>query len=218
MSYKDKDYDGYIESFDETGLTGWAYNIKCPDTPVEVEIYDLSTQTRLTVAAVLYRGDLKEAGFGNGCHGFKCSFPAIMADNEHHTISVKISNTDFFLYNSPFEIYIPAMYEGYIDGFDNSGFTGWAYDKKTPDTPVDVEIYDVTTQTHLTTITADTYRKDLEEAGVGNGCHAFRYDYPATITDNHTISVKISNTDFLLDNSPFTVCLLADYPPVSLLS
>ncbi|MBF0518116.1 MAG: hypothetical protein HQK92_00135 [Nitrospirae bacterium] len=211
MSYEDRDYEGYVESFDETGLAGWAYNRKCPDTPVEVEIYDLSSQTHLTITADLHRKDLEDTERGNGCHAFKCAFPAIMADNEHHTISVKISNSDFFLQNSPFEIYIPAEYEGYIDGFDENGFTGWAYAKKSPDTSVEVEIYDVTTQTLISTMTANTYRRDLEESGIGNGCHSFKFYYPAYMSDNknHTISVKISNSDFLLDNSPFTVCLPA---------
>lgn len=211
MSYEEKDYEGYVESFDETGLAGWAYNKKCPDTPVDVELYDLSTQTHLTITADLYRKDLEDTGIGNGSHAFRCDFPAIMADDEHHTISVKISNSDFFLQNSPFEIYIPAEYDGYIDGFDERGFTGWAYDKRNPDTSVEVEIYDVTTQALISTMTAGTYRKDLEETGMGNGCHAFRFDYPSLIMDNknHTISVKISNTDFFLDNSPFTVSLPA---------
>lgn len=100
-------------------------------------------------------------------------------------------------------LYKTENYVGCIDYIYRTGFSGWAYNKKTPDTAVDIEIYDVTTQTHIATITADIYRKDLEEAGIGNGCHAFKFDFPASMADgkDHTITAKIFNTDFSLSAS-----------------
>ncbi|MBF0463743.1 MAG: radical SAM protein [Nitrospirae bacterium] len=209
------EYEGYIEVFDKTGFSGWAYSKKNPDTPVDIEIYDSSTQTLIdTVTADTYRKDLEESGIGNGCHAFRFDFPDHLADGNEHTITAKIVNTDFFLSANFLTVNIPVEieYEGYIEGFDKTGFSGWAYNKKNPDTPVDIEIYDSSTQTHIGTVPADTYRKDLEESGIGNGCHAFHFFFPEYMADNktHTISVKIRNTDYILKDSPFSIGMNMD--------
>ncbi|MBF0518118.1 MAG: radical SAM protein [Nitrospirae bacterium] len=210
------EYEGYIEVFDKTGFSGWAYNKKNPDTPVDIEIYDVTTKTHIAIiTADTYRKDLEELGIGNGCHAFRFDFPDHLADGNDHSITAKIFNTDFFLSSSFLIVNIPVEieYEGYIEGFGKTGFSGWAYNKKTPDTPIDIEIYDVTTtQTHIGTVTADTYRKDLEESGIGNGCHAFHFFFPEYMADNktHTISVKIRNTDYILKDSPFSIGMNMD--------
>ncbi|QWR78266.1 radical SAM protein [Candidatus Magnetomonas plexicatena] len=213
-------YDGYIESFNKTGFSGWAYNKKSPDTPVDIEIYDETTQTHITtIAADTYRKDLEESGFGNGRHAFRFEFPQHISDGKEHSITAKISNTDFLLNTAVVTLNIPVenYFDGCIEGFDKTGFSGWAYNKKSPDTPVNIEIYDETTQTNIATISADIYRKDLEESGIGNGCHAFHFYFPEYMADNktHTISVKINNTDYFLKNSPFSIGLNIDIEFIS---
>ncbi|MBF0518117.1 MAG: radical SAM protein [Nitrospirae bacterium] len=207
--------EGYVETVDTTGFSGWAYNKKTPDSPVELEIYDSSTHIS-TIKADTYRKDLEKAGKGNGCHAFSFKFPLHLIDNKNHDISVKISNTDYFLNNTPFTINIPIdsegnyVFEGYVEAVDTTGLSGWVYFIGTPDTHVEIEIYD--SSTHISTIKADTYRQDLEKAGKGDGCHAFSFKFPLQLKDdkNHDISVKISNTDYFLNNSPFTINIPID--------
>ncbi|MEK6288854.1 MAG: polysaccharide deacetylase family protein [Acidobacteriota bacterium] len=53
-------------------------------------------------------------------------------------------------------------------------------------------------------MTADEYRKDLQQAGKGGGSHAFSYRVPARLRDGkaHFITVRISDTDFDLEFTP----------------
>lgn len=64
---------GFVDGVSQSGVTGWAYNQK-DDTPVEVHIYISKDGTDVIgipgVMANVYREDLKNAGIGNGCHGF----------------------------------------------------------------------------------------------------------------------------------------------------
>lgn len=62
---------------------GWAYDGTAPDAPVCLEL----VANRHVVArglANLHRGDLEDAGFGSGCHGFRIAIPAIAAGTEIH--------------------------------------------------------------------------------------------------------------------------------------
>jgi hypothetical protein len=56
----------------------------------------------------------------------------------------------------------------------------------------------------VTTIPADQFRQDLQDAGKGNGVHAFSLATPMSLKDSqpHSISVGIHATDIALHNTP----------------
>jgi hypothetical protein len=70
-----------------------------------------------------------------------------------------------------------------------------------------VDLYDG--ETFLTTFAADLFRKDLLEAGVGNGNHGFFFPTPASLKDGrpHTVRALIAGTKTELRSSPKTVTL-----------
>jgi sulfatase maturation enzyme AslB (radical SAM superfamily) len=85
-------------------LHGWAWDDSRPDDPVTVDLYDHDTRALLqSVTAGLPRTDLREAGKGNGRHGFSVNLPAT---KRRLAVSAKVSGTDFILARSPLHIEI----------------------------------------------------------------------------------------------------------------
>ncbi len=60
---------------------------------------------------------------------------------------------------------------GTLDKAEHDEISGWVWDPEKPDEPVDVEVLDDDVVVLRTT--ADFYRKDLQDAGVGDGRHGF---------------------------------------------
>jgi hypothetical protein len=96
-----------------------------------------------------------------------------------------------------------ALIDGRFELIDKDQIVGWVWDKRRPDRPLGVEIYDG--ERLLETRPADQFRQDLLDAGIGNGKHAFCYPTPAGLKDGkpHTVRVKASGTELVL--SPQTV-------------
>jgi hypothetical protein len=61
---------GYVDTVTSNCIAGWAQNVDHPDAPVCLDIY-AGTRLLGQVLANRYRADLKRAGLGSGCHGFK---------------------------------------------------------------------------------------------------------------------------------------------------
>lgn len=65
---------GFLDYVSSTGLGGWAWRSDLPNSPIDVHIYidNLTTgQSWFYVTlANIYRADLENAGYGNGCHGY----------------------------------------------------------------------------------------------------------------------------------------------------
>jgi hypothetical protein len=65
---------GYVEEAGPTICSGWAQDIENPETPVCLDILVDGTRVARVLANV-YRADLREAGLGTGCHGFRATLP-----------------------------------------------------------------------------------------------------------------------------------------------
>jgi hypothetical protein len=101
--------------------------------------------------------------------------------------------------------------EGFLELADAEFIAGWAWDKKQPNGPLLVDIYDG--EKKLATAVADQFRADLRDAGIGDGRHGFVYRTPASLKDGkaHTIRVKTSGSNVELDGSPKTLTLDLTY-------
>src|SRR5437867_699139 len=93
-------------------------------------------------------------------------------------------------------------YNGWTDGNGCSAITGWAWDSSQPNTPVNVDLIDSTTLSSIATVTANIFRQDLANAGIGNGYHGFSLPVPAYLKDNrtHVALGYISGTNIQLNN------------------
>ncbi len=92
-------------------------------------------------------------------------------------------------------------YEGWQDETNGARVAGWAWDQRSPNAPVSVEVYDG--DTLIATIVADKFRKDLRDAGKGNGRHGFAYPLAAHIRDRraHRITVRVAGTPAVLPDT-----------------
>jgi len=97
-----------------------------------------------------------------------------------------------------------VKYEGFLEAADCNLLRGWAWDSNSPNSPIDVEIWEG--QHLLSRAPANIFSRDLVHAGKGNGYHAFCAPLPAACRDGstHLIHVKMSGCD-LVQGSPIEI-------------
>jgi hypothetical protein len=98
-----------------------------------------------------------------------------------------------------------APTEGWIDVASCQEVAGWAWDPKTPNKPIEVEIYDLHddgTETLLTQMIADQFRQDLVTALGDDGRHGFHVQTSSVVHDDqrHMLRVYAVNSDPGLPN------------------
>lgn len=96
---------GFLEVVDQSVIVGWAWDRNRPDQAVEVDIYD-GDSLITTARAEKARKDLRDAGIGNGAHGFQLPIPSGLKDGKSHTIRAMVSGTKVELKNSPKKVEI----------------------------------------------------------------------------------------------------------------
>jgi hypothetical protein len=98
-------------------------------------------------------------------------------------------------------------YQGWVDEKDCSYLSVWAWNG-VDDTALNVNIYD--NGAFLMTVTANQFRQDLLNEGIGNGYHSFKMATPYQLMDgkNHFISAIVNGTTFylLLNNGNAVNC------------
>jgi O-antigen biosynthesis protein len=76
---------GNLDTAGRERISGWARDRASPNAPVRLRIYDNDVVIG-EVVADLFRPDLKEAGVGNGRHGFELEFPGGLSPLVRHVI------------------------------------------------------------------------------------------------------------------------------------
>lgn len=95
-----------------------------------------------------------------------------------------------------------VVLEGYLDGCEPV-IHGWAWDTDNPNIVVTVDI--VFSGKVFQNIPANKFRKDLLEAGKGDGRHAFAFYFPhELLTTSFNVEAYFSNTKKHLARSPLT--------------
>src|SRR5262245_25336307 len=133
------DYRGFHEGATGERISGWAWDSRRPDTPIEVDIYDGDTLLA-TVTADSFRQDLLDGRIGNGQHGFVYTPPTNFSNGRAHEIRVRIAGTAVDLKNTPKQIAPrnPSQrYRGSHDRADAERISGWAWDATRAHQPVD---------------------------------------------------------------------------------
>ncbi|MEJ7667751.1 MAG: PQQ-dependent sugar dehydrogenase [Casimicrobiaceae bacterium] len=200
-------YDGFHDVASCSQIVGWAWDSSRPNTPIGVDIYSDGARI-LTVLADALRPDVRDAGKGDGVHGFTIVTPASLKDGQAHSIAVKFAGTATDLSQTPKTIacagggVAPPSFKGYHDVASCSQIAGWAWDSNRPDTPISVDIY--SDDAPIATVLADVLRPDVRDAGKGNGVHGFILNTPASLRDNrpHSITVKFAQTQTDLSTTP----------------
>ena len=99
----------------------------------------------------------------------------------------------------------PPAYGGYHEGIACYSTFGWAWDANRPTTPITVDVYDGSTL--IGSATANLFRQDLLNAGIGDGRHGFGFNLPASVRNGaaHTITVKFGGTSTNLSTTPKSI-------------
>jgi len=86
---------------------------------------------------------------------------------------------------------------GWLDVADCSGISGWAWSGQSSDHLV-INLYDGSIHgMPLATVTASNYRRDLQQAGIGDGTYGFYLPTPESLKDGrtHAIVATVSGTE-----------------------
>ena len=97
---------------------------------------------------------------------------------------------------------VTGSFDGYLDKVECGTMRGWAWDRNKPDESVTIEFS--ADGKVIGTAEADIYRTDLDDAGKGNGRHAYSFPTPASLKDGkpHQISAKVRNSTYTLKYAP----------------
>ncbi|WP_128544603.1 family 78 glycoside hydrolase catalytic domain [Larkinella soli] len=98
-------FEGYLEGANCGSLWGWVWNRDKGNTAYTVEFLDGATVASAvvvgTVEANVFRQDLKNAGKGNGAHGYTFLTPESLKDNRSHTLWARVAGSTYVLKYAP---------------------------------------------------------------------------------------------------------------------
>ncbi|RRB00009.1 putative Ig domain-containing protein [Larkinella rosea] len=105
VSVPSGNFEGYLDKVECNSLRGWVWDRNQPNTPLTVEFLQgssLASATPVgTTLANIYRTDLKDAGKGNGTHGYVFSTPESLKDNQTHTLWGRVQGSNYVLMWAP---------------------------------------------------------------------------------------------------------------------
>ena len=193
----------YVERFgQELYATGWAWDPSRPATPITLQLVN-GDQILSTVLADKRRIDLVQKGKGDGQHAFKrVHIGHGLTAEEIRTLRILPTGERELIRQGDCAFVDGAVqaFEGRIDTLEIFGPTarvmGWLWDLKQPETRMDARI--LLEDQLLATVTADEFRKDLREAGKGDGCHGFTtfIDLPMTTAEAGQLTLSAADTGF----------------------
>jgi Glycosyl transferase family 2 len=99
-SADDSAYRGRLERADAVWISGWAATSASDTGPLSVELWDGPNRIA-AVRADRHRGDVEEAGFGDGRSGFAIRTPLELLDGRRHWIWATIEGSGWPLRRSP---------------------------------------------------------------------------------------------------------------------
>jgi hypothetical protein len=106
-----------------------------------------------------------------------------------------------------------AAYEGNLDAADCGQIAGWAWNRSTPNKPINVDIY--ADGVKIATVAANLFRQDLLNGDKGNGFHGFVFTPPQSLMNGQirSITVRFGGTSSNLSFSPRSIaCNVSLFP------
>jgi glycosyltransferase involved in cell wall biosynthesis len=98
-----------------------------------------------------------------------------------------------------------GVLRGWIDTATSATIRGWAWNPKTPEKRIRLEL--VEGETQLATVVASIHRPDLVKAGIGDGQHAFIIELkPGLLAEGkHVLHLRCIDTSVAVPGSPIVV-------------
>lgn len=188
----------FVDVLNGTRTAGWAWCPSRPDERLTLEILD-GQEVIGEVVADNYREDLEKAGKGDGRYAFEFRFPKMIPTSRLHRISFRRKGHKRPERTPKFKQLSAQLF---VDVFDGTHAAGWAWLPSRPNEYLTLEILDG--DKIIGEAVAGDYRVDLEQAGKGNGCHGFNFQFPASVFDgkSHQIHIRNQCEDQNLYSSP----------------
>jgi hypothetical protein len=196
------DIVGFIDAVDENQqILGWAVDKGLPSKRLEVLLLEGDVVVSNTIADV-FRPDVAAAGHGDGSCGFILEIPPMLLDGSSYNLRVFAGHSAHKLLIG--ELKLPARLRpesepslaaepeiiGFIDRlYSNWRITGWAFDRSSPSTRLEVRLLDG--DFVLARTIASISRPDVAAAGFGDGYYGFVLEIPGAIFDgsSHRLSI-----------------------------
>jgi hypothetical protein len=83
-------YTGMLEQANCDESSGWALDKHQPNSALRIDLYE-GKEYVATIDAHRFRQDLRDAGYGNGRHGFRLQTPPQLKDGRPHTLSISVT-------------------------------------------------------------------------------------------------------------------------------
>jgi hypothetical protein len=218
---------GRIDWCESPFAVGWAMQPIAPDERLSVELVVDGVPVTQSVADEL-RGDVREAGIGDGRYGFRIPLPHGCRDGAMHRIDVRVAGTSLLLKGGrvklfdqstsnrpPLDLKVDVNVEqrsvdGWLDKCEQEGLAGWAL--RTSDVSA-VEVELVIDGVVVDRVVANQERADLSAAHIGTGRHGFRFVPPENFFDGraHEVGVREVSTGEWLKGCPIVLVLHAGH-------
>jgi len=186
---------GHIDRIDDDAILGWVFNETQPAARLVVQLLK-GTQLVGVATADEYREDLKDAGIGDGRHAFTLRISDLLRDGNIHELRVVTQQPPDCQVGAALPYKSAALprksndsnVRGVLnrDALHRGALCGWAMDKGNPSRKLVVQVLEDSTV--IASAIANEYRKDLEEAGIGDGSHGFAVPIPSALRDGRVIN------------------------------
>jgi tetratricopeptide (TPR) repeat protein len=188
---------------------GWVLDPLRPEMRIDVEVLCDGKLLGRTHAD-LEREDLIEATLGDGRHGFRFTLDNTLFDGQAHELSVRAAGAQLPLPGGPQWLQSdapparvrPANVQGAFELVEGSRATGHVWDVSRPDFRLEVEI--LHEGEVVSRALANTFRRDLYDAGIGDGRHAFSAQLSYELFDGapHWLTAREVHTGKALTHGP----------------
>lgn len=189
--------------------TGWVLDPLRPEDRIEIEILCDGVVLART-RADLEREDLSEVTLGDGRHGFRSTLDSALFDGKPHELIARELRTQQVLAGSPQWLQSdtppprvrPADVQGAFEAIDGTRAIGFAWDISRPEHRLDIEV--LREGEVVARASANTFRRDLYEAGIGDGRHAFTAPLSYELFDGepHWLTAREAHTGKALTHGP----------------
>jgi Tfp pilus assembly protein PilF len=166
---------GKLEGASAGVLRGWAWDTAAPELRLNLQILIDGSVVGHVVADRL-RKDLEHAGIGSGAHGFEYLLSAQFRDGDTHRISLRLADdakdTTISAIVATLESGAHTI-DGRVEGLKGRQINGWAWDRLNPQKRLEILVE--SDGATIGKVTADLYRSDLRQAGIGSGHYGFKF-------------------------------------------
>ena len=185
-------------------LSGWAFDKDSSSESIQIKVYIGSTCLG-TLTANTSRPDVNTAYGITGSHGYSGTLSTSLTGTQ--TVIIKAvdlgTGTEYQIASK--SVTISAASTSYTTNYNPTGcvdncylyasktirVTGWAFDKDSPSTSIQIKVY--IGSTCLGTLTANETRTDVNNAYGITGSHGFSGNFTTTLTGSQTVTIKAVN-------------------------